>query len=35
MSQEGAHHRAVLWLAQAQDDLRAAQVLQAADQAAQ
>jgi len=35
MSQEGAHHRAGLWLAQAQDDLRAAQVLQAAGQAAQ
>ena len=35
MSQEGAHHRAWLWLAQAQDDLRAAQVLQAAGQAAQ
>lgn len=35
MSQEGARHRASLWLAQAQDDLRAAQVLQAAGQAAQ
>jgi len=35
MSQEGEHHRAGLWLAQAQDDLRAAQVLQAAGQAAQ
>ena len=35
MSQEGARHRARLWLAQAQDDLRAAKVLQAAGQAAQ
>ena len=35
MSQEGARLRARLWLAQAQDDLRAAQVLQAAGQAAQ
>jgi len=35
MSQESARHRARLWLAQAQDDLRAAQVLQAARQAAQ
>ncbi|MFN6338678.1 MAG: HEPN domain-containing protein, partial [Cyanobacteriota bacterium] len=35
MSRESARHRAGLWLAQAQDDLRAAQVLQAAGQAAQ
>ena len=35
MSQEGARHRAGLWMRQAQDDLRAAQVLQAAGQAAQ
>jgi HEPN domain-containing protein len=35
MSQEGARHRAGLWLGQAKDDLRAAQVLQAAGQAAQ
>ncbi|MFM7548743.1 MAG: HEPN domain-containing protein [Cyanobacteriota bacterium] len=35
MSQESARHRARLWLEQAQDDLRAAQVLQAAGQAAQ
>jgi hypothetical protein len=35
MSQEGARHRTSLWLAQAQDDLRAARVLQAAGQAAQ
>ena len=35
MSQEGARHRARLWLEQAQDDLRAAQVLQAAGQSAQ
>jgi len=35
MSQEGARHRAGLWLRQAEDDLRAAQVLKAAGQAAQ
>lgn len=35
MSLEGARHRARLWLEQAQDDLRAARVLQAAGQAAQ
>lgn len=35
MSQESARHRAGLWLGQAEDDLRAAQVLQAAGQAAQ
>ncbi|WP_411874795.1 HEPN domain-containing protein [Vulcanococcus limneticus] len=35
MSQEKARHRAGLWLRQAEDDLRAAQVLQAAGQAAQ
>jgi len=35
MSQESARHRARLWLEQAQDDLRAARVLQAAGQAAQ
>jgi HEPN domain-containing protein len=35
MSQEGARHRAGLWLRQAQDDLRAAEVLKAAGQAAQ
>lgn len=35
MSQESARHRAGLWLGQAEDDLRAARVLQAAGQAAQ
>jgi HEPN domain-containing protein len=35
MSQERARHRAGLWLRQAEDDLRAAQVLQAAGPAAQ
>lgn len=35
MSRESARHRAGLWLAQAQDDRRAAQLLQAAGQAAQ
>jgi HEPN domain-containing protein len=35
VSRESARHRAGLWLAQAQDDRRAAQVLQAAGQAAQ
>lgn len=35
MSLEGARHRAGLWLRQAQDDLRAAEVLKAAGQAAQ
>jgi len=35
MSQERARHRAGLWLRQAEDDLRAAEVLQAAGLAAQ
>jgi HEPN domain-containing protein len=35
MSLEGAHQRALLWLRQAEDDLRAARVLQDAGQAAQ
>jgi HEPN domain-containing protein len=35
MSQEGARHRAGLWLAQAEDDLRAARLLQGGGQAAQ
>jgi HEPN domain-containing protein len=35
MSQESARHRARLWLRQAQDDLRAARLLQSAGQAAQ
>ncbi|MFN9069863.1 MAG: HEPN domain-containing protein [Cyanobacteriota bacterium] len=35
MSLEGAHRRALLWLRQGQDDLRAARVLQDAGQAAQ
>lgn len=35
MSQEGARHRAGLWLAQAVDDLRAARLLQGGGQAAQ
>ena len=35
MSQESARHRASLWLRQAQDDLRAARLLQEGGQAAQ
>lgn len=35
MSQEGAQHRARLWLRQAEDDLRAARLLQNGEQAAQ
>ncbi len=35
MSQEGALHRAGLWLRQAEDDLRAARLLQGGGQAAQ
>lgn len=35
MSQEGARQRAGLWLRQANDDLRAARILQGAAQAAQ
>lgn len=35
MSQEGARHRAGLWLRQADDDLRAARLLQGGGQAAQ
>jgi len=35
MSQESARHRARLWLRQAQDDLRAARLLQSAGQEAQ
>ena len=35
MSQEGARHRAGLWLRQAEDDLRAARLLQGGGQAAQ
>jgi len=35
MSQEGARHRAGLWLAQAEDDLRAARLLQGGGHAAQ
>lgn len=35
MSLESAHQRAQLWLRQARDDLKAAQVLQIAGQAAQ
>ena len=34
MSLESAHQRAQLWLRQARDDLKAAQVLQRAGQAA-
>jgi hypothetical protein len=32
MSQEGARHRAGLWLRQAEDDLRAARLLQGGGQ---
>ena len=35
MSQEGARHRAGLWLRQADDDLRAARLLQGGGQTAQ
>ncbi|MEI7665863.1 MAG: HEPN domain-containing protein [Synechococcaceae cyanobacterium ELA263] len=35
MSQEGARHRAGLWLRQAEDDLRAARLLQGGGQASQ
>ena len=35
MSQEGARHRAGLWLRQAEDDLQAARLLQGGGQAAQ
>jgi HEPN domain-containing protein len=35
MSQEGARHRALLWLRQAEDDLRAAHLLHVGGQASQ